>query len=191
MTSSSIMRLPVVTKAVLHASTKAAVTAKTHLLPPVTALALMSGQRPALTRAKGSIASFRLRKHQLLGCKVTLRHHRLTDFMATLIYGVVPQRRDGSLPQVHGTYVSFGLSTVMPFPQIEHHYDIFEHVGGAAVTVVTSGGAPLVCSWYGLPCKIAFLPLFSSHTERGGKKGHRHMRMSSKDFFYVKSHSPR
>jgi large subunit ribosomal protein L5 len=152
MGTSSIMDLPVVTKAVLHASTKAAVSSKTNLLPPVTALALISGQRPSLTRAKGSIASFRLRKHQLLGCKVTLRHHRLTDFMITLVYGVVPQRLDGPLPLVHGTHVSFGLSTVMTFPQIEHHYDIFEHVGGAAVTLVTSGSAPLVCSWYGLPC---------------------------------------
>ena len=152
MNTTSIMKLPVVTKAVLHASTKSAVTSKTHLLPSVTALALISGQRPALTRAKGSIASFRLRKYQLLGCKVTLRHHRLADFMATLIYGVVPQRRDGPLPQVQSTSISFGLSTMMSFPHIEHHYDIFEHVGGAAVTLVTSAKAPFVCSWYGLPC---------------------------------------
>lgn len=150
---SSIMEMPVPTKAIVHASTKATLSNKTNILPLVTALSLVSGQQPVLTRAKCSIASFRLRQSHLLGCKVTLRHHRWTELLTTLVYAVLPQSRDFVRPQVQGTQVSFGVPTLVTFPQIEDHYEIFEHAGGCAFTLATSHSASLVLSWYGIPCQ--------------------------------------
>ena len=152
-TARSVMELPLLTHAHMHASSKAAVTQKTHILPLVTALTLVSGQRPILTRAKASIASFRLRKHQLLGCKVTLRGHRLGPFVYTFLYAVLPRLRDFTPPRVAATQTVLGMSTFLSFPQLEEQYDIFEHAGGCAITMTTSSHAPLVLSWYGLPTR--------------------------------------
>jgi large subunit ribosomal protein L5 len=147
----STMECPVIQKVVLHASTKAALTHRANVLPLITGLALVGGQAPVLTRAKRSIASFRLRKDQLLGCKSTLRRQRARALLATFVLSVLPQARTLLPPRVEPGQISFGVPTLVRFPQIEDHYELFEHVGGMEVTAVASSHAPILLSWYGVP----------------------------------------
>jgi len=161
----SIMQLPTFLQGTLHSSTHTTLINKQNILPSFVAMSLCSGQKPVCTRAKKSIASFRLRKGQLLGCKVTLRRDILHNFLQTLITGVLPQVRDlAPLSITTTTYtenisglvgLSFGIKSYIVFPQIEDFYDIFESCSGLTFTCLTSKGrhsnAAILLSGYGFP----------------------------------------
>ena len=69
----SVMELPTLQKVVLHSSTHSALSNRKNILPLFVAIQLWTMQTPTLTRAKQSVASFKLKQGQLIGCKVTLR----------------------------------------------------------------------------------------------------------------------
>ena len=103
-------------------------------------LALITGQKPLLRKARKSIAAFKLRKGRPIGCKVTLRGDRMYEFLDRLITFALPRVRDfRGLPRNsfdgRGNY-SFGVSEQYIFPEIE--YDQVKHVLGMDITLVTS-----------------------------------------------------
>lgn len=103
-------------------------------------LAAITGQRPAITRARKSVANFKIRDGMAIGCKVTLRGQRMYDFLDKLISVTLPRIRDfrGVSPQSfdgRGNY-SLGLKEQLIFPEI--HYDKVSHVRGMDVVIVTS-----------------------------------------------------
>lgn len=103
-------------------------------------LALITGQRPIITRAKNSISAFHIREGMPIGAKVTLRGERMYDFLDRLVSIALPRVRDfRGLPgkgfDGRGNY-SLGLKEQLIFPEID--YDKVEKIRGMDVTVVTS-----------------------------------------------------
>ncbi|MBI5603664.1 MAG: 50S ribosomal protein L5 [Deltaproteobacteria bacterium] len=103
-------------------------------------LALIAGQRPVVTRAKKSIASFKLRENMPIGCMVTLRRDRMFDFLEKLIHIALPRVRDfrGVSPKSfdgRGNY-TLGIREHIIFPEI--NYDKIDKVKGLNITIVTT-----------------------------------------------------
>lgn len=105
-------------------------------------LASITGQKPKMTRAKKSIANFKLREGTPIGCKVTLRGDRMYEFFDRLVTIAVPRIRDfrglraGSFDG-RGNY-TFGLEEHVVFPEIE--YDSVSMMKGMDITIVTTAG---------------------------------------------------
>lgn len=103
-------------------------------------LALISGQHPVVTRAKRSIAAFRLRAGMAIGLRVTLRGERMYEFFDRLVSAVLPRLRDfQGVPRNafdgHGNY-TLGMKEQIVFPEID--YDKVDKVRGLQVSIVTT-----------------------------------------------------
>jgi len=103
-------------------------------------MAIITGQRPAVTRAKKSLASFKLREGQTIGCRVTLRGDRMYEFFDRLISLAIPRVRDfRGLPTKsfdgNGNY-TFGVTEQLIFPEI--NYDNVDTTRGMDITIVTT-----------------------------------------------------
>ena len=108
-------------------------------------LALISGQKPVVTLAKKSIASFSLRKGMKIGCKVTLRRQKMYEFLERLVITALPRVKefkgfsrknfDG-----HGNF-NFGIPEQIVFPEI--HYDKIDAIRGLNITIVTSANSDM------------------------------------------------
>ncbi|MBC7260372.1 MAG: 50S ribosomal protein L5 [Chloroflexi bacterium] len=103
-------------------------------------LATITGQKPIITRAKKSIAAFKLREGNPIGAQVTLRGNRMYDFLDRLCNIALPRRRDfrGVSPNSfdgHGNY-SLGLREQLVWPEI--NYDTIDKVRGMGITIVTT-----------------------------------------------------
>ena len=103
-------------------------------------LSLIAGQKPVITRAKKSVASFKLREGMSVGCKVTLRGEKMYDFVNKLINVALPRVRDfrGVSPKSfdgRGNY-ALGLKEQIIFPEI--NYDDVEKILGMDIIIVTT-----------------------------------------------------
>jgi len=103
-------------------------------------LTIISGQRPVVTRAKKSIANFKLREGNPIGAKVTLRGDRMWEFLDRLISLAIPRIRDfRGLPansfDGRGNY-TFGVTEQLIFPEID--YDKIDRTRGMDITIVTT-----------------------------------------------------
>jgi len=104
-------------------------------------LALITGQRPVITKARKSIAAFKLREDKAIGCKVTLRRNRMYEFLERLIDFALPQVRDfrGVSPKSfdgRGNY-SLGITELRIFSEID--YDKVKNNLGMDISIVTKG----------------------------------------------------
>ncbi len=122
-------------------------------------LAIISGQKPVATRAKNSIANFKIREGMPIGCKVTLRGERMYEFFDRLINLALPRVRDfrGVNPNAfdgRGNY-ALGIKEQLIFPEIE--YDKVDKVRGMDVIVVTTAEtdeeARELLAQFGMPFK--------------------------------------
>ncbi|MBN1754682.1 50S ribosomal protein L5 [bacterium] len=100
----------------------------------------IAGQQPKVTRAKLSIANFKLRKGMPIGCMVTLRKYKMFDFLDRLINIAIPRVRDfrgipADIFDGRGNY-SFGMTEQIVFPEIE--YDKVDSIRGLNITIVTT-----------------------------------------------------
>ncbi|MBP7055501.1 MAG: 50S ribosomal protein L5 [Candidatus Omnitrophica bacterium] len=105
-------------------------------------LAMITGQKPVVTKAKKAIANFKIRKNSAVGCKVTLRRSFMYEFLDRLISVAIPRIRDfRGLPSSSfdkcGNY-SFGLDEQVIFPEVE--LDKILKVHGMDITIVTDAG---------------------------------------------------
>jgi large subunit ribosomal protein L5 len=103
-------------------------------------LALIAGQKPVITRAKKSIASFKLREKMPIGCMVTLRRDRMYEFLDKLVHIALPRVRDfrGVSPKSfdgRGNY-TLGIREHIIFPEI--NYDKIDKIKGLNITIVTT-----------------------------------------------------
>ena len=103
-------------------------------------LASITGQKPAIRRARKSIANFKLRQGQEIGCSVTLRRTRMWEFFDRLVSVSLPRVRDfkGISPKAFDGRgnISLGVREQIIFPEID--YDRVEHITGVNVTMVTT-----------------------------------------------------
>ncbi len=135
-----IMEVPRLSKIVINMGVGAATQDPKVLESAVADLAVISGQQPTITRAKRSIAQFRLRQHNPIGCRVTLRRERMYEFLDRLISTALPRIRDfrGLPPDAvdgRGNY-SLGLREQTVFPEID--LDKVGRIQGMNVTIVTT-----------------------------------------------------
>src|ERR687886_1670347 len=136
----NVHQIPKVEKVVINTSVGSQQDVKQALEDAKTELALITGQKPAETRAKKSIANFKLRKEQAIGAKVTLRGERMYEFLERLIKAALPRIRDfrGVSPRAfdgRGNY-TLGVPDQTIFPEVE--LDKIKRNIGFDVTIVTT-----------------------------------------------------
>jgi large subunit ribosomal protein L5 len=136
----NIMEVPRMTKIVLNCGVGRATQQASLLDGAVADLTLITGQKPLVTKAKKSIAGFKLREGNAIGAKVTLRGARMWEFYDRLVSVAIPRIRDfrGLNPSSfdgRGNY-TFGVTEQLIFPEID--YDKIDTVRGMDVTIVTT-----------------------------------------------------
>ena len=136
----SVMQIPTIDKIVINMGIGDAVSNSKVLDEAVAELALITGQKPVITRAKKSIAGFRLREGMPIGCKVTLRGERMYDFLDKLVSIYLPRVRDfrGVSKKSfdgRGNY-TLGVKEQLIFPEID--FDKVNKVRGMDIVVVTT-----------------------------------------------------
>ncbi len=136
----NIMMVPRLDKIVLNMGVGKAVAQAKLLDGAVSDLTLIAGQKPIITRAKKSLASFKLREGMPIGAKVTLRGDRMYEFFDRLVSLAIPRIRDfrGLPPRAfdgHGNY-TFGVTEQLMFPEID--YDRVDSTRGMDITLVTT-----------------------------------------------------
>jgi large subunit ribosomal protein L5 len=155
----STMQAPKVEKIVINMGVGDAVQNSKSLDNAVEELTLISGQKPVVTKAKKSIAGFRLREGMPIGAKVTLRGERMYDFLDKLISVSLPRVRDfrGVSPKSfdgRGNY-TLGVKEQLIFPEVD--YDKVNRVRGMDIVIVTTADtdeeARELLSQFGMPFK--------------------------------------
>ena len=136
----NVMQVPRFEKIVLNMGVGGATQQPSLLEGAVRDLTVISGQKPLVTRAKKSIAGFKVREGNAIGAKVTLRGDRMWEFLDRLISLAIPRIRDfRGLPTTsfdgRGNY-TFGVAEQLIFPEID--YDRIDAVRGLDVTIVTT-----------------------------------------------------
>ena len=137
---SSVMQAPKIDKIVLNMGVGDATTNSKNLDEAVEEHGLISGQKPLITKAKKSIAGFRLREGMSIGAKVTLRGERMYDFLDKLVNVALPRVRDfhgvsNKAFDGRGNY-TLGIHEQLIFPEID--YDKVNRVRGLDVVIVTT-----------------------------------------------------
>lgn len=136
----NIMEVPKLEKIVINMGVGEARENQKVLEATVNDLTLISGQKPILTRAKKSVANFKIRENMPLGCKVTLRKAKMYEFADKLVSIALPRVRDfrgvsSKAFDGRGNY-SLGIKEQLIFPEIE--YDKIDKVRGMDIIFVTS-----------------------------------------------------
>jgi large subunit ribosomal protein L5 len=137
---SNIMEVPRLNKIVLNMGLGEAIQNAKLLDGGMEQLAVISGQKPVITKARKSIAAYKLREGMSIGVKVTLRRNRMYDFFDRLVNVALPRVRDfrgvtANAFDGRGNY-TLGVEEQVIFPEID--YDKIEKIKGIAVTIVSS-----------------------------------------------------
>ena len=136
----SVMQVPRITKITLNMGLGEALADKKILEHAVSDMTAISGQKPIITKARKSVAGFKIRDGYPIGCKVTLRGERMWEFLERFISIAVPRIRDfrGLNPKSfdgRGNY-SVGIKEQIIFPEID--YDKVDKVRGMDITITTT-----------------------------------------------------
>jgi large subunit ribosomal protein L5 len=136
----NVMQVPRITKIVVNMGVGEAVSQPSLLEGAVADLAVITGQKPLVTKAKKSIAGFKLREDNAIGAKVTLRGARMWEFLDRLISLAIPRIRDFRGLEARsfdgrGNY-TFGVTEQLIFPEID--YDKIDAPRGMDITIVTT-----------------------------------------------------
>jgi len=139
----NVMQVPRLDKVVINMGVGAATAQASLLEGAVRDLTTIAGQKPVITRAKRSIAGFKLREGNAIGAKVTLRGDRMWEFMDRLISIAIPRIRDfrglnSRSFDGNGNY-TFGLTEQLVFPEVD--YDSIDQPRGMDITIVTTAGS--------------------------------------------------
>ena len=136
----NIFEVPKITKIVVNMGVGEAASDSKKIESATIDLTTITGQKPMVTKAKKSIAGFKLRKGVNIGCKVTLRKDRMYEFLDRLIYIALPRVRDfkglSKNSFDRGGNYSIGIKEQIIFPEI--NYDKIDKVRGMDVSIVTS-----------------------------------------------------
>ena len=136
----SVMEVPYIDKVVINIGVGDAIANSKALDDAVAELAAITGQAPVITKAKKSIANFKVREGMPIGCKVTLRREKMYDFLAKLMNISLPRVRDfrgvsDTSFDGRGNY-TLGIKEQIIFPEID--YDKINKVRGMDVVIVTT-----------------------------------------------------
>lgn len=159
----NVHEIPKLQKIVINSGVGKAVADSKQLDMVVATLAKITGQKPLITKAQHSIASFKLREGMLIGAKVTLRGERMYSFLDRLIAVVLPRTRDfhgvsAKAFDTSGNY-SIGINDQTVFPEIA--YEDASSIHGLQITIVISGN--------NVKASRALLEKFGMPFEKGAK----------------------
>ena len=154
---SSVMEAPNINKVVINMGVGDAVANTKALDDAVSELTQLTGQKPIITKAKKSVAGFKLREGMPIGCKVTLRGQRMYDFLDKLMNIALPRVRDfqGVSPKAFDGRGNFtlGVKEQLIFPEI--NYDNVNRVRGMDIVIVTTAKTDLeakdLLAQFGMP----------------------------------------
>lgn len=137
---SNVMEVPRITKITLNMGVGEAVADRKQLDAAVTDIEAIAGQKAVLTKARKSIAGFKIRDGMPIGCKVTLRRERMYEFLDRLINIAIPRQRDfrGLSPKTfdgRGNF-SMGITEQIVFPEID--YDKIDKIRGLDIAITTT-----------------------------------------------------
>jgi large subunit ribosomal protein L5 len=172
----NVMQVPAIEKIVVNMGVGRATQQPSLLESAVAELTRITGQKPVVTKAKKSIAGFKLREGQSIGAKVTLRGDRMWEFFDRLVAIAIPRIRDfRGLPATswdgRGNY-TFGLNEQTVFPEID--YDRVDQPRGMDITIVTTAlddasGKALLDS-FGFPFSKGGEVVVTPRNRRGGPR---------------------
>ena len=171
----NVMQVPKLEKIVINMGVGRATQQSSLIDGAVADLTAISGQKPIVTKSRTSIASFKLRENQAIGCKVTLRGDRMWEFLDRLIAVAIPRIRDfrglpGKSWDGHGNY-TFGLTEQLVFTEVS--YDKVDTTRGMDITIVTTATTDLdgkaLLDAFGFPFRKGEEPA-SSKKARGAAK---------------------
>ena len=155
----NVMEVPKIEKIVVNMGLGEAIQNVKILESASAEMSLIAGQKPVITKAKKSIAAFKLREGMPIGCMVTLRGEKMYDFLSKLVNVALPRVRDfrgisGKAFDGRGNY-SVGIKEHLIFPEID--YDKIDKIKGMNITVVTTAktdaeGKALL-KYFGMPFK--------------------------------------
>jgi len=175
----NVMQVPAIEKIVVNMGVGRATQQPSLLESAVAELTLITGQKPVVTKAKKSIAGFKLREGQAIGAKVTLRGDRMWEFFDRLVAIAIPRIRDFRGLPAHswdgrGNY-TFGLNEQTVFPEID--YDKVDQPRGMDITIVTTAwddesGKALLDS-FGFPFTKGAEAVAAPRKRRGPRRGGR------------------
>lgn len=136
----NVMEIPKIEKVVINMGLGDAISNNKVLESAVEEVKLISGQKPVITKAKKSIAAFKLRQGMPIGCMVTLRQERMFDFLTRLVNVALPRVKDfkgisGKSFDGNGNY-TLGIKEQIIFPEIE--YDKVDKIKGLNISIVTT-----------------------------------------------------
>ena len=137
---SNVMEVPRVSKITLNMGVGEALADRKLVNKAIDDMTLIAGQRAVMTRARKSVATFKLREGWPIGCKVTLRRHRMYEFLDRLVNVAIPRIRDfrGLNPKSFdgsGNF-SMGIQEQIVFPEVD--YDHIDTVRGMDITITTT-----------------------------------------------------
>ena len=171
----NVMQVPTFEKIVINMGVGRATQQSSLIDGAVSDLTAISGQKPIVTKSRTSIASFKLREDQAIGCKVTLRGDRMWEFLDRLISVAIPRIRDfrglpGKSWDGNGNY-TFGLTEQLVFTEVS--YDKVDTTRGMDITIVTTAITDLdgkaLLDAFGFPIRKGEEPA-SSKKARGAAK---------------------
>lgn len=153
----NIMQVPRLEKIVLNMGVGEAVQDSKKVKAAIEEMALIAGQAPVTTKARKSIAGFKIREDMNLGCKVTLRKQRMYEFLDRLVNVALPRVRDfqgvsGKSFDGRGNY-AFGIKEQLIFPEID--FDKVDQVRGMDIAIITTANtdaeAKALLKAFGMP----------------------------------------
>lgn len=136
----NIMDVPKITKVIINIGFNNVNTTKKQINDIFTDMSLISGQKPIITKARKSIAGFKIREGFEIGCKVTLRKNKMYNFLDKLIFLILPRVRDFKGLNIksfdgNGNY-SLGIKEHIIFPEID--YNKVDIIRGMDISIVTN-----------------------------------------------------
>ena len=136
----NVMELPKIEKIVINSTSKSFVEDRKNITPVFLGLEMICGQRLKMNTAEKSIAGFKIRQGQTIGCKVTLRRHSVFYFLDKLLLAILPRFTNfagliHTLFDKQGNY-TLGLNDLLLFPELETQFELFENLRGIDLSFV-------------------------------------------------------
>ncbi len=138
----NLFEIPKINKIILNITYKTIVNDKKNIIPGLFSLELISGQKLKWTVAHKSIAGFKLRKNQIIGCKIDLHNLYMYSFLEKLVTIILPRIRNFAGICVKSfnqhTNLTINLSEILVFSELENYFEFFESLKKIDITIVTN-----------------------------------------------------
>ena len=136
----NVMELPKIEKLVINSTSKSFVEDRKNITPTLLGLEMICGQKLKINTAEKSIAGFKIRQGQTIGCKVTLRKHSASHFLDKLLLVILPRFSNftGIILNRFDKQANYtlGLNDLLLFPELETQFELFENLRGIDLSFV-------------------------------------------------------